>query len=70
LADVFAHADACGVEVRIDASEIQVRRPRAHRPGRRAFVSGKRTQNTIKATTCSDGQGWTLWSGAVRPGSS
>ena len=68
LADVFAYAEACGVELRLDASETQVRRPRAHRPGRRAFVSGKRKQNTIKATTCSDGQGRTLWSGAVRPG--
>lgn len=68
LADVFAYAQACGVELRLDASETQVRRPRAHRPGRRAFVSGKRKQNTIKATTCGDGQGRTLWSGAVRPG--
>jgi hypothetical protein len=65
---VFAYASACGVQLRIDASETQVRRPRAHRPGRRAFVSGKRKQNTIKVTTCSDGQGRTLWSGAVRPG--
>jgi hypothetical protein len=68
LADLFAYADACGVELRLDASETQVRRPRAHRLGRRAFVSGKRKQNTIKTTTCSDGQGRTLWCGAVRPG--
>jgi hypothetical protein len=68
LADVFAYADACGVQLRIDASETQVRRPRAHRVGRRAFVSGKRKQNTIKTTTCSDQAGRTLWSGAVRPG--
>jgi Helix-turn-helix of DDE superfamily endonuclease/DDE superfamily endonuclease len=68
LADLFAYADACGVELRLDASETQVRRPRAHRPGRRTFMSGRRKQNTIKATTCSDGQGRTLWSGAVRPG--
>jgi transposase len=68
LADVFAYASACGVQLRVDASETQVRRPRAHRPGRRAFVSGKRKQNTIKVTTCSDGQGRTLWSGTVRPG--
>ena len=67
LADVFTYAHACRVELRVDASETQVRRPRAHRPGRRAFVSGKRKQNTIKITTCSDGQGRTLWSGAVRP---
>ena len=40
----------------------------AGRPGRAAFVSGKRKQNTIKTTTISDGQGRTLWCGAVRPG--
>ena len=44
------------------------RRPKAGRPGRAAFVSGKRTQNTITTTTISDGQGRTLWCGAVRPG--
>jgi Helix-turn-helix of DDE superfamily endonuclease len=55
LADLFAYADACGVELRLDASETQVRRPRAHRPGRRTLMSGRRKQNTIKATTCSDG---------------
>jgi DDE superfamily endonuclease/Helix-turn-helix of DDE superfamily endonuclease len=68
LADVFAYAAAHGVELRIDGTETQVRRPRANRPGRRAFVSGKRKQNTIKTTTISDGRGRTLWSGAVRPG--
>ncbi|MFG2526195.1 transposase family protein [Streptomyces sp. NPDC048527] len=35
---------------------------------RRAFVSGKRRQNTVKTTTISDGQGRTLRSGAQRPG--
>ncbi|MFB7531398.1 transposase family protein [Streptomyces sp. NPDC056178] len=68
LEDVFAYAEAEGVTLRIDGMETQVRRPRAHRPGRRAFVSGKRKQNTVKTTTISDGQGRTLWSGAVRPG--
>src|SRR6266508_767446 len=68
LADVVAYAAAQGVELRIDGTETQVRRPRANRPGRRAFVSGKRKQNTIKATTIADGQGRTLWAGAVRPG--
>src|SRR6266853_6505421 len=29
LADVFAYATACGIRLRIDGSEIQVRRPRA-----------------------------------------
>lgn len=68
LDDVFAYAEAENVVLRIDGMETQVRRPRAHRPGRRAFVSGKRKQNTIKTTTISDHQGRTLWSGAKRPG--
>jgi hypothetical protein len=67
-AGVIAYAAAHGVELRIDGTETQVRRPRANRPGRRAFVSGKRGQNTIKTTTISDGRGRTLWAGAVRPG--
>jgi hypothetical protein len=68
LADVVAYAQAEGVELRLDGTETQVRRPRANRPGRRAFVSGKRKQNTIKATTVCDRRGRTLWAGAVRPG--
>lgn len=68
LADVFAYAAANAVELRIDGTETQVRRPKAKRPGRRAFVSGKRRQNTIKPTAISDDRGRTLWAGAVRPG--
>jgi DDE superfamily endonuclease/Helix-turn-helix of DDE superfamily endonuclease len=68
LADVFAYAAARGVTLRIDGTEVQVRRPRAARPGRRAFVSGKKKQNTIKSTAVSDGQGRLLWLGAFRPG--
>ncbi|WP_063774779.1 transposase family protein [Kitasatospora azatica] len=68
LEDVFAYADAEGVDLRIDGTEVQVRRPRAGRPGRKAFVSGKKKQNTIKTTTFSDHQGRTLFSGVVRPG--
>lgn len=68
LADVFAYAEAEGVTLRIDGMETQVRRPAAHRPGRRAFVSGKKKQHIIKTTTISDGQGRTLWNGADRPG--
>jgi hypothetical protein len=56
LADVFAYATADGLTVRLDGTEIQVGRPR-NRPGRRAFVSGKKKQNTIKATLASDGHG-------------
>jgi DDE superfamily endonuclease/Helix-turn-helix of DDE superfamily endonuclease len=68
LADVFAYAAAHGVTLRADGSEIQVRRPQAGRPGRRAFVSGKKKMNTIKFTKISDGRGRTLWDGAFRPG--
>src|SRR4051812_36891439 len=68
LEDLFAYADIEGVELRIDGTEVQVRRPKAGRPGRKAFISGKKKQNTIKTTTFSDGQGRTLFSGVVRPG--
>ena len=68
LADVFAYAAAEGVRLRIDGTEVQVRRPAANRPGRRAFVSGKKKQNTIKSTAISDGAGRLLWLGAFRPG--
>ncbi|WP_240363615.1 transposase [Streptomyces sp. S1A1-7] len=68
LEDLFADAGAEDVTLRIDGKETQVRRPRAGRPGRRAFVSGKRRQNTVKITTIRAGRGRTLWSGAQRPG--
>jgi hypothetical protein len=68
LSDVFAYAAARGVELRIDGTEVRVRRPRANRPGRRAFVSGKMKQNTKKATVITDDKGRTLWTGAFRPG--
>lgn len=68
LADVFAYAASEGVELRLDGTEVQVRRPRANTPGRRAFVSGKKKQNTKKATVITDGHGRTLWAGAFRPG--
>ena len=66
LADVLAYAE--GLTVRLDGTEIQVRRPKANRPGRRAFVSGKKKQNTIKATVASDAHGRPMWAGAIRPG--
>jgi hypothetical protein len=68
LADLFAYAAARGVTIRLDGTEVQVRRPRAGRPGRRAFVSGKKRQNTEKATVAADEKGRTLWAGAFRPG--
>jgi len=68
LADVFAYAAARDVTLRIDGTEVQVRRPRANRPGRRAFVSGKKKTNTKKAAVVTDEAGRTLWAGAFRPG--
>lgn len=68
IEDVFAYAEAEDVELRIDGTDVQVRRPKAGRPGRKAFVSGKRKQNTMKTTTFSDGHGRTLYSGVARPG--
>ncbi|MGH3193382.1 MAG: transposase family protein [Streptosporangiaceae bacterium] len=68
LADVFAYAAAHGTELRIDGTEVQVRRPAAGRPGRKAFVSGKKKMNTKKAAVVTDGEGRTLWAGAFRPG--
>jgi hypothetical protein len=68
LADLFAYAAARGVTVRLDGTEVQVRRPRAGKPGRRAFVSGKKKQNTKKAAVATDGKGRTVWAGAFRPG--
>ncbi|WP_405595654.1 transposase family protein [Streptomyces sp. NBC_01092] len=68
LADVFAYAQAEGIELRLDATEIQVRRPLASSGGQRAFVSGKKKQNTMKATLIADWRGRTLWTDALRPG--
>ena len=68
LADVFAYACARGVTLRLDGTQVQVRRPRAGQPGRRAFVWGKKKQNTKKATVITGEQGRTLRAGAFRPG--
>src|ERR1035438_9357313 len=68
LADVFACAAASGITLRIDGSEIQVRRPPAHPPGRGAFVSGKKKMNTIRFTRACDERGRTLWDGTGRSG--
>ena len=68
LADVFAYAASQGVRLRVDGTEVQVRRPKAGRPGRRAFVSGKKKQNTVKSTVISDDGGRMLRAGAFRPG--
>jgi hypothetical protein len=68
LADVLAYADTTGFDLCLDATEIQVRRPAAGKPGRRAFVSGKARRNTIKTTVICDQACRLLWAGAMRPG--
>ncbi|WP_259464874.1 transposase family protein [Streptomyces sp. TLI_171] len=49
LADVVAHLGATGQTGIIDATEIRVRRPAAHRACRNRFVSGKSRLNAMKA---------------------
>ncbi|MEV0731153.1 hypothetical protein [Polymorphospora sp. NPDC050346] len=49
---MFAYAAAEGVTLRLDTTEIRVRRP--GRPGREAFAPGETRQNTINATVVSD----------------
>lgn len=68
LADAFAYAQANNVDLRVDGTEIRVRRPRAGRKGRRRFVSGKMKMNTIKTTVISDQDRNLLWAGATVPG--
>ncbi|MFJ1797177.1 transposase family protein [Kitasatospora griseola] len=53
----------------IDATEIRVRRPAAHRTGRNRFVSGKSRMNAMKALVITDGCGRVLFCGEVRAGS-
>lgn len=65
--DVFAYTQTEGIELRLDATELQARRTRAARGGRRAFVAGKKKQNTMKTTVVTDHQGRTLWTDAMRP---
>lgn len=57
LEDAFAYAEDENVTLRIDGMETQVRRPRAGRPGRRAFVSDKRKQNTSRRPRTVTGTG-------------
>jgi hypothetical protein len=68
LEDLFAYLEATGTTARLDATEVQVRRPRAHKSGRKQFISGKARRNTVKAAVATDDRGRLLWVGAVRPG--
>jgi DDE superfamily endonuclease/Helix-turn-helix of DDE superfamily endonuclease len=69
LADVIAHLGATGQSALMDATEIRVRRPTAHRPGRNRFVSGKSRTNAMKALVLTDPRGRLLFCGEVRAGS-
>ena len=68
LADVFAYANTNDVQLRMDGTEIRVRRPKQGCKGRRRFVSGKMKMNSIKATVISDKDRNLLWAGAIVPG--
>jgi hypothetical protein len=68
LADVVAHLGASGQLGLLDATEVRVRRPAAHKAGRARFVSGKARANTIKALVITDAAGRLLFCGQTRPG--
>ncbi|MEE4543693.1 transposase family protein [Streptomyces sp. V4-01] len=65
LADVGAYLGATGPTGIIDATEIQVRRPAAHQPGRARFISGKSRMNAMKALVVTDARGRILFCGEV-----
>jgi hypothetical protein len=69
LADVVAHLGASGQLGLLDATEVRVRRPAAHKAGRNRFVSGKVRANTVKALVITDAAGLLLFCGQTRPGS-
>ncbi len=69
LADVVAHLGATGQLGLLDATEVRVRRPAAHKAGRQRFVSGRARANTVKALVITDAEGRLLFCGQTRPGS-
>ncbi|MGN4163045.1 transposase family protein [Streptomyces sp. NEAU-PBA10] len=69
LADVIAHLGATGQTAMMDATEIRVRRPSAHRGGRSRFISGKSRINAMKSLVVTDERGRPLFCGEVRAGS-
>ena len=70
LADVVAYPGARGRLGLLDATEVRVRRPAAHKAGRHRFVSGKARANTVKALVITDAEGRLLFCGQTCPGSS
>ncbi len=69
VADVVAYLGAVPQRAILDATDVRVRRPAAHRPGRKRFVSAKHRQHTAKAMVLTDARGQLLFVGEVRPGS-
>jgi DDE superfamily endonuclease len=69
LADVVAPWAPAGSSALLDATEVRVRRPAAHKAGRHRFVSGKARANTVKALVITDAAGRLLFCGQTRPGS-
>jgi hypothetical protein len=68
LADVVAHLGATRQLGLLDATEVRVRRPAAHRAGRHRFVSGKARANTVNALVITDPAGRLLCYGQTRAG--
>ena len=66
---MVAYLGAAPRRVILDATDVRVRRPQAHRPGRKRFVSAKHRSHTAKATVLTDARGQLLFVGEVRPGS-
>jgi hypothetical protein len=66
---VVAHLGAGGHLGLLDAIEVRVRRPTAHKAGRHRLVSGKARANTVKALVITDAEGRLLCCGQTRPGS-
>ncbi len=69
LTGVVAHLGASGQFGVLDATEVRVRHPTAHRVGRHRFVSGKARANTDKALVITDAERRLLFCGQIRPGS-
>jgi hypothetical protein len=68
LADVVAHLGASRQVGLLDATEVRVRRPAAHKAGRTRFVSGKARANTVRALVITDAAGRLLFCRQPRPG--
>ncbi len=68
LADVVAHLGASRQLGLLDATEVRVRRPAAHKAGWTRFFSGKAGANTVKALVITDAEGRLLCCGQTRPG--